>query len=324
MALNTGAILSIRDLTVEFQVEHRVTQAVDDLDLDIGRGETIGLVGETGSGKSVTALSIVSLIPSPPGRVTGRVLFEGTDLLTLPRGDMRRIRGTGISMIFQEPMTSLDPSFSAGSQIQEVLAVHLRMRGRAAVREALQLLERVRMPHAERVLRQYPFELSGGMRQRVMIAMAVSCHPKLLIADEATTALDVTVQAQVLSLLQELQRQLGMSILLITHDLGVVAESCDRVYVMYAGRVVESAAVDALFHEPLHPYTKGLMAAIPGVRGDQPRLEAIPGEIVGALHTPGGCLFAPRCPHAMPRCRNEVPSMREARPNHRVACFLYD
>jgi len=320
----TDAVLSVRNLQVQFAADDRVVRAVDGVNLDIVRGETVGLVGETGSGKSVTALSILGLIPSPPGRIGGgEVLFGGRNLLTMPARELRRIRGAGISMIFQEPMTSLDPSFPIGSQLRETLAVHLGLRGRDATREALQLLDRVRMPHAARVLRQYPFELSGGMRQRVMIAMAISCHPTLLIADEATTALDVSVQAQVLSLLEELQEQLGMSILLITHDLGVVAETCDRVYIMYAGRIVESAPVDVLFHEPLHPYTQGLLAAIPSAQGDRPRLEAIPGELGAVPSGPGECLFASRCPRVMPRCRSEVPLVREVRPDHNAACFLY-
>ncbi|HLW59565.1 MAG TPA: ABC transporter ATP-binding protein [bacterium] len=320
----SDSVLSVRDLKVQFGVDDRIVRAVDGVTLEIGRGETVGLVGETGSGKSVTALSILGLIPSPPGRIVGgQVLFDGKNLLALSAREMRRIRGAGISMIFQEPMTSLDPSFPIGSQLREPIAEHLGLRGREATRVALQMLERVRMPHSDRVLCQYPFELSGGMRQRVMIAMAISCHPTLLIADEATTALDVSVQAQVLSLLKDLQDQLGMSILLITHDLGVVAETCDRVYIMYAGRIVESAAVDALFREPMHPYTQGLLAAIPSVRGDRPRLEAIPGELDAAPPVLGECPFAPRCPRVMARCHTEAPPVREVKPHHDTACFLY-
>ena len=319
----TDALLTIRDLRVEFRSDGGTTPALTGVTLEIGRGETVGLVGETGSGKSLTALSILGLVP-PPGRVTaGEVYFQGRNLHTLPSREMRAIRGAGISMIFQEPMTSLDPSFPVGRQMREVLATHLGLRGQAATRRAVELLERVRMPHAARVLEQYPFELSGGMRQRVMIAMAISCRPALLIADEATTALDVTVQAQVLSLLKQLQQEMGMSILFITHDMGVVAETCDRVYIIYGGRIVESATADAVFHDPKHPYTRGLLAAIPGLEGDVSRLQAIPEGSPGTRASAAGCGFAERCPHVMPRCRNEDPALLDVAADHRTACFLY-
>ena len=320
----TCPVLDIRDLQVQFVADGRVTRAVDGVSVTVQPGEMVGLVGETGCGKSVTALAILGLIASPPGQIVGgEIQFEGQTLPVKKPSDMRRIRGRRIAMIFQEPMTSLDPSFSIGSQMLELLAVHRQLKGKLARDEALRSLALVNMPHPDRVLKQYPFELSGGMRQRVMIAMALSCEPKVLIADEPTTALDVTVQAQILSLLSEVQQRTGTSVLLITHDLGVVAENCDRVYVMYAGRVVESASVDELVGEPLHPYTHGLMAAIPGIEPDQARLQEIPGELLTTWSGPRACQFATRCPSATDRCRTEEPTMLEARPGHMVACHLY-
>jgi len=310
--------------------EGRIVRAVEGVDLEIRPGEMVGLVGETGCGKSVTALSVLGLIASPPGRIRdGQILFEGTDLLTMPRERLQRIRGAGIAMIFQEPMTSLDPSFTVGSQMAEVLAAHRGLHRHAADQESLRWLRQVRMQHPERVLRQYPFELSGGMRQRVMIATALSCSPRLLIADEPTTALDVTVQAQILSLLRELQRETGTAVLLITHDLGLVAEYCDRVYVMYAGHIAESARVEDLFDEPLHPYTQGLLYAIPGAApapepGMPRRLNVIAGEVPLPGMYPPGCRFSPRCPHVMPRCRETPPALIERRPEHAAACYLHD
>ncbi len=316
-------LLKISDLVVEFVSDGRVNRAVDGIDLDIWPGETVGLVGETGCGKSVTALSILGLI-APPGRISGGdICFEGQELLSLGADQLRRLRGEGISMVFQEPMTSLDPSFTIGSQMNEVLAAHRAVRGSGARAEARRMLELVRMPHAARVLSQYSFELSGGMRQRVMIAMALLCQPRLLIADEPTTALDVTVQAQILALLDDLRRETGTAILLITHDLGIVAENCDRVYVMYAGRVAESAAVEALFEEQLHPYTRGLMGAIPDLTVKSARLVDIPGDVARADTGLPGCRFAPRCPHAMRVCTEEQPPMREVRAGRQVACFLH-
>jgi peptide/nickel transport system ATP-binding protein len=316
-------LLSIRNLQVQFTSGGLLSRAVDGVDIDIHPGETVGLVGETGCGKSVTALAILRLIPSPPGRIAGgSIRFRGEELLDKSAADMREVRGAGISMIFQEPMTSLDPSFPIGNQLAEVLSAHRGLRGRDARREALQVLEAVRMPHPDRLMDQYPFQLSGGMRQRVMIALALSCRPQLLIADEPTTALDVTVQAQIFALLKDLQSEMGMAILLITHDLAVVAENCDSVRVMYAGRIAEAASVDALFGEPLHPYTRGLMAAVPGAERD--RLMMIPGDVPAATDYPPGCRFAPRCPHVMPHCRERVPALLEPRPEHRAACFLYE
>ena len=325
MRSSTAALLEIRDLAIEFASVGRVSRAVDGVDLVIHPGETVGLVGETGCGKSVTALSILGLIPSPPGRVVrGEILFEGNDLLRLPREQLRRLRGAGVSMIFQEPMTSLDPSFTVGSQMLEILAAHRAQRGSAAKAQVRRMLELVRMPHAQRVMSQYSFELSGGMRQRVMIAMALLCQPRLLIADEPTTALDVTVQAQILGLLDDLRRETGTAILLITHDLGIVAENCDRVYVMYAGRMAETADVEALFDEQLHPYTRGLMGAIPDLQAKHDRLVDIPGDVARADTTLAGCRFAPRCPHVMAVCTSEIPTMLTVGAEGReVACYLH-
>jgi oligopeptide/dipeptide ABC transporter ATP-binding protein len=319
----TTALLSIRGLAVQFTSAGRVSRAVDGVDLEVGPGEAVGLVGETGCGKSVTALTVLGLIPSPPGRVTGgEILFEGMDLRRGSPSELRAVRGAGIAMVFQEPMTSLDPSFTIGTQLVEVVRAHRGVRGRAARQAALAALEDVRMPHPERVLDQYPFQLSGGMRQRAMIAMALSCRPRLLIADEPTTALDVTVQAQIFSLLRDLRSRLGMAMLLITHDLALVAENCDRAYVMYAGRIAESAPIERLFADPLHPYTRGLIEAVPGASGG--RLRVIPGDVPAADRYPAGCRFAPRCAHAVARCRAALPPVLEPHPAHRVACILYD
>jgi peptide/nickel transport system ATP-binding protein len=317
-------LLRLRRLVVEFGSEGRVNRAVDGVDLDIFAGETVGLVGETGCGKSVTALSILGLIPSPPGRVVdGEIIFEGQDLRTLSPDGLRRVRGAGISMVFQEPMTSLDPSFTIGSQMKEVLAAHRALHGSTATHEARRMLDLVRMPHAQRVLAQYPFELSGGMRQRVMIAMALSCQPRLLVADEPTTALDVTVQAQILALLEDLRQETGTAVLLITHDLGVVAENCDRVYVMYAGRIAETACVEDLFGEPLHPYTRGLIGAIPDLNNKRSRLAVISGDVARINANLPGCRFASRCAHVMAVCTRQTPQTIEVRAGHQVACYLY-
>jgi peptide/nickel transport system ATP-binding protein/oligopeptide transport system ATP-binding protein len=314
-------LLAVRDLAVQFTSGGRVSRAPDGVDLDVRAGETVGLVGETGCGKSATALAVMGLIPSPPGRVvSGRVLFAGEDLLSKSPLEMRRLRGSGISMVFQEPMTSLDPSFTIGSQLVEVLEAHRGLGGRAGRREAVGLLEDVRLPHPERVLAQYPFQLSGGMRQRVMIALALSCRPRLLIADEPTSALDVTVQAQIFVLLRDMQARLGTAILLITHDLAVVAENCSRAYVMYAGRIAETAPVAALFGAPRHPYTRGLLGAVPGA-GEAMRM--IPGEVPSATNYPPGCRFWPRCAYAMDRCRGADPPLTRVDPGHHVACYLY-
>ncbi len=315
-----GALLSIADLHVEFRPDGPPIRALTGVDLEVHAGQAVGVVGETGSGKSVTALSVLGLTT---GHVTGGVIhFDGRNLLELSERDKRALRGSEISMVFQEPMTSLDPSFTIGSQLVEVLRAHESMSIGDARRRAVAMLERVRMPHPERVMRQYPFELSGGMRQRAMIALALSCGPKLLIADEPTTALDVTVEAQILSLLSDIRAATGAALMLITHDLAIVAQTCDWVYVMYAGRVVESAPVERLFSAPRHPYTKGLMAAVP--TGRQERLHSIQGEPPDPAARNVGCPFAPRCPFVMERCRTDDPRLIARVERHAVACHLED
>jgi peptide/nickel transport system ATP-binding protein len=315
-----AALLSIADLHVEFRPDGPPIRALTGVDLEVHAGQAVGVVGETGSGKSVTALSVLGLTT---GHVTGGVIhFDGRNLLELSERDKRALRGSEISMVFQEPMTSLDPSFTIGSQLVEVLRAHESMSIGDARRRAVAMLERVRMPHPERVMRQYPFELSGGMRQRAMIALALSCGPKLLIADEPTTALDVTVEAQILSLLSDIRAATGAALMLITHDLAIVAQTCDWVYVMYAGRVVESAPVERLFSAPRHPYTKGLMAAVP--TGRQERLHSIQGEPPDPAARNVGCPFAPRCPFVMERCRTDDPRLIARVERHAVACHLED
>jgi peptide/nickel transport system ATP-binding protein len=293
--------------------------------------ETLAVVGESGCGKSVTALSIMRLVPDPPGRVVGgSVALGGVDLLGLDEKAMRRVRGKEISMIFQEPTTSLNPVITIGNQIAEVLLLHEELGRAAARRKAVDMLRLVHIPDPERRAVEYPHQLSGGMRQRAMIAMALACHPKVLIADEPTTALDVTIQAQILDLIVELQRKLGTAVILITHDLGVVAESAQRVVVMYAGRKVEEAGVGELFAQPLHPYTRGLLASIPrlpvlrGAGGGAARLQEIPGRVPALANLPPGCVFAPRCALAEDRCRREYPSYEEKRPGHWTACWRSD
>ena len=312
----SAPLLSVRDLSVAFG---RNT-VVEGVSFDLAPGEILGVVGESGSGKSVTALSIMRLIPSP-GRVTGRIDFAGQDLMALPEPRMREIRGRDIAMIFQEPMTSLNPVFTCGDQVMEAL-VHHRGLDRAGARaEALKLLKLVEIPSAERRLDDYPHQLSGGMRQRVMIAMALACRPKLLLADEPTTALDATIQAQILDLLRGLQRELGMAVVLITHDLGVVAEVAHRVLVMYAGKVVETAPSDAIFARPFHPYTEGLLASIPRLEGPISRLDAIPGQVPPPDAMPAGCRFAPRCRYAEPACAASPPPLAPRGEGRAAACI---
>lgn len=297
------ALLEVEGLTVAFGG----MPVVEDLSFTLDAGEVLGIVGESGSGKSMTALALMRLIP-PPGRLAhGRVVFDGTDVATLSERAMQDLRGRAISMIFQEPMTSLNPVFTIGEQIMETLRVHERIDRAAARRRTVELLELVEMPAAARRLDDYPHQLSGGMRQRVMIAIALACRPKVLVADEPTTALDVTIQAQILDLLRGLRRELGMAVILITHDLGVVAEFADRVMVMYAGRVVERAPAELLFERPLHPYTEGLLASIPRLDGPIVRLQAISGSVPPPYAMPPGCRFAPRCPHVRDACNERLP-----------------
>ena len=318
-------LLAVRDLQTYFFTVDGVTRAVDGVSFDVFPGETLGIVGESGCGKSVTSLSIMGLVPNPPGRIAGgRILFEGEDLLTRSPAELREIRGNRIAMIFQEPMTSLNPVYTVGDQIAEGLIRH-RGVSRAAARErTIDLLRRVRIPSAERRVDDYPHQMSGGMRQRVMIAMALACEPRLLIADEPTTALDVTIQAQILELMKTLRDETGTAILLITHDLGVIAELADDVAVMYAGRIVEQAPVRELFADPQHPYTLGLLGSLPRLDAVQDRLTAITGSVPDPRHMPVGCRFSPRCPLADARCRAEQPplaSVHGAAPVHQVACW---
>jgi oligopeptide/dipeptide ABC transporter ATP-binding protein len=316
------SLLDIRDLSVSFGTYQGRARVLDRASLTVNQGEIMGLVGETGCGKSVLSRSVLRIIPSPPGSVDGgEILFEGRDLLKLPRQEMRRLRGERISMIFQEPMNSLNPVFTVGNQMREVVRSH-RKAGRGEATDAcLEMLEAVRLPEPMSVLRAFPHELSGGMRQRVMIAMALICNPSLLLADEPTTALDVTVQGQILAILAELAARQGLSILFVTHDMGVVAQLCDRVAVMYAGQVVEIADVASLFARPAHPYTQGLIASIPG-RASNGELYAIPGSVPSPIDPPQGCRFHTRCDRAGRDCREVTPEMVRVAPDHSVACHL--
>ena len=315
-------VLVVEHLTTGFDLQGRFVPAVIDVGFHVSAGETLCLVGESGSGKSLTALSILRLI-QPPGRIaSGRVLFDGRDLLTLPEREMQRLRGAGISLIFQEPMTALNPVFTIGNQIEETLLVHGRATRRTARQRAVELLEAVSVPEPQKRVRDYPHQLSGGLRQRALIAMSLACEPTVVIADEPTTALDVTIQAQILELLRNLQKRMGLALLLITHDLGVVAEMADRVAVMYAGRIVEEAPVRPLFDDPKHPYTKGLMGSIPG-GAPGTRLTAIPGTVppLGAL--PQGCSFTPRCPARFEPCPGAHPGDTDLGGGRRVKCYLH-
>jgi peptide/nickel transport system ATP-binding protein len=320
-------LLVLSDLQTHFFTRDGVVRAVDGVSYDVGAGETLAVVGESGCGKSVTALSILRLVPQPPGRIVGGAIrFAGRDLLGLSEAAMRDIRGNEISMIFQEPMTSLNPVLTVLRQIGETLMLHQGLDPGAATERVLAMLRLVRISEPERRALQYPHELSGGMRQRVMIAMALACNPKLLIADEPTTALDVTIQAQILDLMRELKAKIGAAIILITHDLGVVAEMAERVVVMYAGRKVEEAPVRELFRRPRHPYTVGLLASVPRLgatlgRADPPRLAEIPGTVPSLREPIIGCSFAPRCAHVTPRCRREAPRLEAKAPGHLAACF---
>ncbi|MGC8873168.1 MAG: ABC transporter ATP-binding protein [Chloroflexia bacterium] len=318
----TEPLLRVEDLVVEFRTPRGVLRAVDGVSFEIFPRESFGLVGETGCGKTVTGLSILRLVPRPGRIVDGRVWLEDMELTALPEAQLQHIRGGRVAMIFQDPACSLNPVFTIGSQIVRVIRRHQPMTRREAEARALEVLEAVGLPDARRLLGCYPHELSGGMQQRVMIAMALSCRPSLLIADEPTTALDVTIEAQILALLRELQQRYGIAMLLITHDLGIIAETCSRVAVLYAGRVVESGPTEEIFLSPCHPYTQGLMAAIPqpGSRGR--KLRAIPGTVPANPGTLRGCAFSPRCSRALERCHSERPPQAEVSPGHRVACFL--
>ena len=323
-----SSILEVRDLHTQFNTLDGVVRAVDGVSFEVAKGETLGIVGESGCGKSVTAMSILRLIPPETGRIaSGSIKFEGEELTTLPEEAMKRLRGHRISMIFQEPMTSLNPVLTVGTQIAENVVRHMGVPWRAARDRACEMLDLVRIADARRRLDEYPHQLSGGMRQRVMIAMALSCDPQVLIADEPTTALDVTIQAQILQLMLELKERTGTAIVLITHDLGVVAETTERVVVMYAGRKVEEAPVEALFDAPGHPYTRGLMRAIPRLdveadaAGTRPRLQEIPGLVPRLTQPIPGCAFAPRCGFATERCRTAPPPLVETGAGHTVACW---
>jgi peptide/nickel transport system ATP-binding protein len=316
-----GPLLEVRGLTTEFHTDAGRFKAVDAVDLSLEAGRTLGLVGESGCGKSVTALSIMGLVSSPGRVAAGEILFDGADLRKLPASAMRDIRGDRISMIFQEPMTSLNPAFTIGDQIVEGIRRHRPIGKDEAKRQAIDMLRHVRMPLPEQRFDDHPHKLSGGMRQRAMIAMALALKPRLLIADEPTTALDVTIQAQILELMRMLRDETGAAIILITHDLGVVAELAQDVAVMYAGRIVEKASVDEVFTEPQHPYTIGLLGSIPRLHRDAERLPAIEGQVPDPLNPPPGCRFAPRCPFATDKCRAEEPPLREVLPGHLARCW---
>jgi peptide/nickel transport system ATP-binding protein len=325
-AQTEAMVLDVKGLRTVFFTNSGLFKAVDDVSFSVRRGKTLAIVGESGCGKSVTALSVMRLVPDPPGRIVGgSIMLEGTDLLSLDESEMRAIRGNRISMIFQEPMTSLNPVMRIGDQITEAVRLHRPTSRKEATAKAVEMLRLVKIPEAERRAQEYPHQLSGGMRQRAMIAMALACRPALLIADEPTTALDVTIQAQILALILELQRELGMGLVLITHDLGVVAQTAQRVIVMYAGRKVEEADVETLFASPRHPYTRGLMASIPSLpslstKADA-RLAEIPGMVPSLTNLPKGCAFAPRCELAVARCREEYPPLQAWGENHLAACW---
>jgi peptide/nickel transport system ATP-binding protein len=321
MADKSDLMLEVKNLKTVFFTNSGLFKAVDDVSFTVKRGETLAIVGESGCGKSVTALSLMRLVPDPPGRIVGgSVTLEGTDLLTLDEAEMRAVRGNRISMIFQEPMTSLNPVMRIGDQIVEAVRLHRNMSSKEAREIAIEMLRLVRIPEPARRAREYPHQLSGGMRQRAMIAMALACRPALLIADEPTTALDVTIQAQILELLRDLVRERGMALLLITHDLGVVRELCQRAIVLYAGRIAEQAPVESLFVAPHHPYTAGLGASNPQIASRRARLPQIPGAPPNPAAIPAGCPFSPRCPAALDRCRVEVPPLLETTPGRLAAC----
>jgi len=323
----TSPLLEVKDLRTYFKSDDGLVRAVDGVDFHVMPGEVLGLVGESGCGKSVTSLSIMQLI-APPGYVaTGEILFEERDLLKIGERRMRAIRGDRISMIFQQPQTSLNPVFMAGDQVAEVMRIHQKLKRSGAWDQAVELFRQVGIPDPERRVKSFPHELSGGMAQRVMIAMALALRPSLLIADEPTTALDVTIQAQILDLIRNLRREVGASIILITHDLGVIAELAERVAVMYAGQIVEETSVERIFDEPLHPYTQGLIGSIPVLTRTVEKLDVIPGSVPNLVNLPPGCRFAPRCRHRQERsleiCSRSLPDLKAVKPGHQVRCWLY-
>lgn len=318
-------ILKIENLHTHFFTEKGEVPAVDGVDLYINPGEVLGVVGESGCGKSVTSLSVLKLVPNPPGRIVdGRILFKGRDIVPMKEREMRKIRGNAVSMIFQEPMTSLNPLFTVGQQIIETVRLHQGISKKEAREHAVDMLRKVGIPRPESIIDEYPHQLSGGMRQRVMIAMSISCNPELLIADEPTTALDVTIQAQILDLIRRLNEEQGTAVMMITHDLGVVAEMCHRVAVMYAGKVVEEGPVRDIFKNPLHPYTQGLIASVPRMDETRERLYSIPGNVPILSTSMQGCRFAPRCPHVMDICRRSLPELTLQDDRHSSRCWLHE
>ncbi len=318
-------LLEIQNLRTSFRTEDGVVRAVDDVSFSIAPGEVVGLVGESGCGKTAVSLSILQLLPTPPAVIEGgEIRFDGRNLLELSSQQIRRVRGNDIAMIFQEPMTSLNPVYTIGNQLMEAIRLHANVQGADIRKRAVEMLKLVGIPRADEVMDEYPHRFSGGMRQRAMIAMALSCNPKLLIADEPTTALDVTIQAQILELMRELRDRIGMAILFITHDLGVIAEMADKVVVMYAGKVVEQADVVSLFHHPKHPYTEGLIASRPAAEQNTERLAYIPGSVPNPLDMPGGCPFHPRCDRAMSVCAEKMPPSRNLGEGHHARCWLHE
>lgn len=321
----SNRVLTVEELQTSFFTDDGEVPAVDGVDFHVNEGEVLGIVGESGCGKSVTSLSIMGLVPKPPGKIVGgKILFQNEDLTKATEKRMRKIRGNDIAMIFQEPMTSLNPVFTIGNQLIEAIRIHKKYRKQEARQRAIEIMKLVGLPRAEELLNEYPHQLSGGMRQRVMIAMAMVCDPKLLIADEPTTALDVTIQAQILKLMKQLNKELNTAIILITHDLGVVAEVCDRIIVMYSGKVVEEGDVQTIFKNPQHPYTKGLIQSVPDMRNKQQRLYSIPGNVPRPGSVNQGCRFAARCEFAMNRCWSENPDLYVTQEGHQTRCFLHE
>ena len=326
--INSSHLLQVRELKTYFFTFEGVAKAVDDVSFYLNKGETLGLVGESGCGKSVTAQSVMRLIPEPPGKIVhGIIDFDSIDLVTLTMDKMRGIRGNRISMIFQEPMTSLNPVYTIGNQISEMFILHEKLSKRNSWEKSIEMLRKVKIPEAEKRVHEYPHQLSGGMRQRAMIAMALSCNPEILIADEPTTALDVTIQAQILELMMQLKEEFEAAIMLITHDLGVIAEIAQRIAVMYAGRIVEEGQTESIFEDPKHPYTRGLLKSIPKLgeraRYGRQRLQEVSGIVPSLYELPPGCSFCPRCPESMAMCRDKVPELVDVGGAHRVRCWLY-